>query len=79
MSFSFSPAFCVLPLLQVVREYERALIFRLGRIQGGARGPGLFSKLPIVDKILVVDLRTRSLNVTPQKVRSWLRLGEVLV
>lgn len=46
LSFPFSLMFC----LKVVKEYERAVIFRLGKlVPGGARGPGLFFILPCVD------------------------------
>src|SRR3712207_9128068 len=36
--------------VKIVKEYERGVIFRLGRVQGGAKGPGLFILIPIVDK-----------------------------
>lgn len=56
-------------LCQVVQEYERAVIFRLGRlVSGGARGPGLFFVLPCLDNYLKVDLRTVSFDVPPQEV-----------
>ncbi|XP_040568577.1 stomatin [Lepeophtheirus salmonis] len=52
-----------------VKEYERAVIFRLGRLKkGGAVGPGLFFVLPGVDEIQVVDLRTISFDVPPQEI-----------
>lgn len=55
--------------LQVVQEFERAVIFRLGRLRkGGARGPGLFFVLPCIDTYRKVDLRTVSFNVPPQEV-----------
>lgn len=54
---------------QVVQEFERAVIFRLGRLRkGGARGPGLFFVLPCIDTYRKVDLRTVSFNVPPQEV-----------
>jgi len=50
-----SPARCP----QVVQEYERAVVFRLGRLRsGGAKGPGLFFIMPCVDTYKKVDLRT---------------------
>lgn len=56
---------------QVVQEYERAVIFRLGRLRsGGARGPGLFFVLPCLDSYTKVDLRTISFDVPPQEVRT---------
>ena len=52
---------------QVVQEYERAVIFRLGRLrQGGAKGPGIFFILPCIDHYKKVDLRTVSFDVPPQ-------------
>ncbi|XP_037879705.1 band 7 protein AGAP004871-like isoform X1 [Glossina fuscipes] len=54
---------------KVVQEYERAVIFRLGRLlQGGARGPGIFFILPCIDTYARVDLRTRTYDVPPQEV-----------
>lgn len=53
----------------MVQEYERAVIFRLGRLRtGGARGPGIFFVLPCVDSYCKVDLRTVSFDVPPQEV-----------
>ena len=55
--------------LQVVQEYERAVIFRLGRLRaGGAKGPGLFFIMPCIDTYKKVDLRTVSFDVPPQEV-----------
>ncbi len=53
--------------IRIVREYERGVIFRLGRLIG-AKGPGLFFIIPIVDKMVKVDLRTITLDVPPQEV-----------
>lgn len=53
--------------IKIVREYERGVIFRLGRLIG-AKGPGLFFIVPIVDKMVKVDLRTITLDVPPQEV-----------
>lgn len=53
--------------IRVVREYERGVIFRLGRLVG-AKGPGLFFIIPFVDKMVKVDLRTVTLDVPPQEV-----------
>ncbi|NJE85733.1 slipin family protein [Thermococcus sp. CX2] len=52
--------------IKIVKEYERAVIFRLGRIVG-ARGPGLFFIIPIFEKAIIVDLRTRVLDVPVQE------------
>ena len=55
---------------QVVTEYERAVIFRLGRLRkGGSKGPGIFSVIPCIDTYRCVDLRTVSFDVPPQEVR----------
>ncbi|KAK2715214.1 hypothetical protein QYM36_010012 [Artemia franciscana] len=58
-------------LTVVVQEYERAVIFRLGRLlKGGARGPGIFFIVPCIDSYRKVDLRTVSFDVPPQEVLS---------
>jgi regulator of protease activity HflC (stomatin/prohibitin superfamily) len=54
--------------VRVAREYERGVIFRLGRLNSPPKGPGLFLLIPIVDKMVRVDLRTVTLNVPPQEV-----------
>uniref|UniRef100_A0A914C939 Band 7 domain-containing protein n=1 Tax=Acrobeloides nanus TaxID=290746 RepID=A0A914C939_9BILA len=67
LTLPFSPFFC----LKVVQEYERAVIFRLGRLMpGGARGPGLFFIIPCIDSYRKVDLRTVSFDVPPQEILS---------
>ncbi|XP_033212766.1 band 7 protein AGAP004871-like isoform X2 [Belonocnema kinseyi] len=53
---------------KVVQEYERAVVFRMGRLKDGARGPGSFFLLPCVDNCIIVDLRTVSFDVPPQEV-----------
>ena len=53
--------------IKVVNEYERGVIFRLGRLVG-ARGPGLFFIIPIIEKMIKVSLRTVTFDVTPQEV-----------
>ncbi|NJF26031.1 slipin family protein [Thermococcus sp. Bubb.Bath] len=52
--------------IKIVKEYERAVIFRLGRVVG-ARGPGLFFIIPVFEKAYIVDLRTRVLDVPVQE------------
>ncbi len=52
--------------IKIVQEYERGVIFRLGRVQG-AKGPGLFFIIPIVDRMIKVDLRTVTLDVPAQE------------
>src|SRR3712207_3652330 len=54
--------------VKIVKEYERAVIFRLGRVRGGAKGPGLFILLPFVDRMEKVDLRTITMDVPPQDI-----------
>ncbi|HET6380077.1 MAG TPA: slipin family protein [candidate division Zixibacteria bacterium] len=52
--------------VKVVQEYERGVIFRLGRLLG-AKGPGLFFIIPIVDRMVKVDLRTVTLDIPSQE------------
>ena len=54
--------------IKVAREYERAIVFRLGRLFPEPKGPGLFILIPIVDRMVRVDLRTVTLNIPPQEV-----------
>src|SRR5213083_3708273 len=54
--------------IKVAREYERGIVFRLGRLQPQPKGPGLFILIPIVDRMVRVDLRTITLNIPPQEV-----------
>ena len=54
--------------IKVAREYERGIIFRLGRLLPAPKGPGLFILIPIVDRMVRVDLRTVTLNIPPQEV-----------
>merc|ERR1712141_156340 len=63
----FSLCLCV----KVVTEYERAVIFRLGRLRkGGSKGPGIFTVIPCIDTYRCVDLRTVSFDVPPQEIFS---------
>jgi regulator of protease activity HflC (stomatin/prohibitin superfamily) len=55
--------------IRVLNEYERGVVFRLGRIIG-AKGPGLIFLVPFVDRMLRVDLRTITLDIPPQDVIS---------
>jgi len=52
--------------VRIVQEYERGVVFRLGRVQG-AKGPGIFFIIPIVDRLVKVDLRTITLDVPAQE------------
>ena len=54
--------------IKVAREYERGVVFRLGRLLPQPKGPGLFVLIPIVDRMVRVDLRTITLNIPPQEV-----------
>jgi len=65
VTFPFSLFFC----LKIVQEYERAVIFRVGRLlQGDAKGPGIFFVLPCIDNYMKVDLRVVSFDVPPQEI-----------
>jgi regulator of protease activity HflC (stomatin/prohibitin superfamily) len=52
--------------IKIVQEYERGVIFRLGRLQG-AKGPGLFLIIPIIDRMVKVDLRVVTLDIPAQE------------
>ena len=54
--------------VKVAREYERGVVFRLGRLLDPPKGPGLFILIPVVDRMVRVDLRTITLNIPPQEV-----------
>src|SRR6188768_2756932 len=54
--------------VKVAREYERGVVFRLGRLLQPPKGPGLFLLIPVIDRMVRVDLRTITLNVPPQEV-----------
>jgi regulator of protease activity HflC (stomatin/prohibitin superfamily) len=53
--------------IRVLREYERGVVFRLGRLLG-AKGPGLILLIPVIDRMVRVDLRTVTLNIPPQEI-----------
>ena len=56
-------------VVKVVQEYERAVIFRLGRLlTGGARGPGVFFIIPCVDIYEKIDMRSQTFEIPPQEV-----------
>lgn len=52
--------------IRIVKEYERAVIFRLGRLLG-AKGPGIFFRIPIIDQFRVIDLRVITFDVPRQR------------
>ena len=59
-----------------IQEYERAVIFRLGRLlRGGARGPGVFFTIPCVDTHVKIDLRTATYEIPPQEVEFYINLN----
>merc|ERR1719402_1612194 len=72
--FSYILIFLTLPIsiwgcIKVVQEYERAVIFRLGRLRsGGAKGPGLFFIVPCIDTYRLIDLRMGAFDVPPQEI-----------
>ena len=57
----------LLSAVRILREYERGVIFRLGRLIA-QKGPGLILLIPFVDRMVKVDLRTVTLNIPPQEV-----------
>ncbi len=56
--------------VRVLREYERGVVFRLGRLQGDAKGPGLILLIPVIDRMVRIGLRTVTLQIPPQEVIS---------
>jgi regulator of protease activity HflC (stomatin/prohibitin superfamily) len=58
----------LLAAIRVAREYERGVVFRLGRLLAPPKGPGLFLLIPVIDRMVKVDLRTITLNIPPQEV-----------
>ena len=54
--------------IKILPEYERGVLFRLGRVTGGARGPGLIIIIPIVDRLVRVSLRIVTLDIPPQDI-----------
>jgi regulator of protease activity HflC (stomatin/prohibitin superfamily) len=61
-------AIFILPqAIRILREYERGVIFRLGKLQG-AKGPGLIFLIPIIDKMVKMDLRVVTIDVPKQEI-----------
>ena len=56
--------------VRVLREYERGVVFRLGRLLGDAKGPGLILLIPLIDRMVRIGLRTVTLQIPPQEVIS---------
>ena len=63
----FVVAMLLVAAIKVVNEYERGVIFRLGRVMG-PKGPGLFFIIPVIDKMLKVNLQTVTADIPPQDV-----------
>jgi regulator of protease activity HflC (stomatin/prohibitin superfamily) len=55
-------------LIRIIPEYERAVVFRLGRVMSTEKGPGLFLLIPILDKMVRVSVRTITMDIDPQDV-----------
>ena len=53
-------------MIKIIKEYERAVIFRLGRVLGTPKGPGVFIVVPIIDKIRIIDQRILTLDIPKQ-------------
>jgi regulator of protease activity HflC (stomatin/prohibitin superfamily) len=65
--FGFFLVIVLASAIRILREYERGVIFRLGRLIA-QKGPGLILLIPIIDRMVRVDLRTVTLNIPPQEV-----------
>lgn len=65
--FTFLAIIIIIKSLKIVKEYERGVVFRLGRLLR-AKGPGLFILIPFIDSMVLVDLRTLTLDVPAQDV-----------
>jgi len=61
-------AFILMNAIRILPEYERGVVFRLGRLRGYDYGPGLFLLIPVVDRMTRVSLRTVVFDVPPQDV-----------
>ncbi len=65
----FFGIFILANAIRILKEYERGVVFRLGRVaEGGLKGPGLILLIPIVDRMVKVSLRTVVMDVPPQDV-----------
>ncbi|RMF56842.1 MAG: slipin family protein [Calditrichaeota bacterium] len=67
MTIVFLALFLIASMIRILREYERGVIFRLGRLIG-AKGPGLIILIPVIDRMVKVSLRTFVMDVPPQDV-----------
>ena len=68
VALAFLVIIFLLSAIKVAREYERGIVFRLGRLLPEPKGPGLVLLIAIVDRMVKVDLRTITLNIPPQEV-----------
>src|ERR1044071_3690202 len=67
-TFIIIAAALIISGIKILKEYERAVIFRLGRMAGRARGPGIIYVIPGVEKMVKMDLRTVTMDIPPQDV-----------
>jgi regulator of protease activity HflC (stomatin/prohibitin superfamily) len=67
IALGFLLAILLAAAIRILREYERGVVFRLGRLIG-EKGPGLILLIPVIDRMVRVDLRTVTLNIPPQDV-----------
>ena len=67
IALGFLIAILLASAIRILREYERGVVFRLGRLIG-EKGPGLILLIPVIDRMVRVDLRTVTLNIPPQDV-----------
>jgi len=58
----------IICIVNIVPEYQRAVIFRLGKLTGGEKGPGMFCIIPCIDDIRAIDKRTKTFDIPPQEV-----------
>ena len=64
--FGIMTVLLLVKMIKIVKEYERAVIFRLGRVLGKPKGPGVFVVIPIIDKIKIIDQRILTLDIPKQ-------------
>ncbi|MDP2711201.1 MAG: slipin family protein [Solirubrobacteraceae bacterium] len=67
LAIAFVATMLLASAIRILREYERGVVFRLGRLLG-EKGPGLILLIPVIDKMVRADLRTITLSVPPQEV-----------
>lgn len=60
--------FIVIPGVRIINQYERGVVFRLGKVQGGIKQPGMRLIIPIIDKMRKVSMRTITLPIETQKI-----------